>query len=58
MICNSCGEEVPDNEIQRRRLNTMYHDEESNWLTSCLTCYDDAISYYAELWEQFYGSRI
>lgn len=41
--------------IGKRRLNTRYVEEESNWLLSCLTCHEEAISYYNDLWEEYYS---
>lgn len=36
--------------LARRRMSCLYADEESNWLTSCLPCFERA----EELWrEQF-----
>ena len=58
MICKGCGEDYSENEIQRRRLNTAYVNEESNWLTSCLDCFKETWDYYQELWDDFYSSRI
>jgi len=58
MICKGCGEDYPDNEIQRRKLNTMYRDEESNWLVSCEDCYQDALKYYQQLWSDYYNGRL
>ena len=41
--------------IERRRLNTSYVDDESNFLTSCLHCYADAFEDYAERWADYYS---
>lgn len=41
--------------IGKRRLNTQYVDEESNFLKSCIKCYADAEEYYAERWAEYYS---
>lgn len=42
--------------VKRRRLNTAYVDEESNYLTSCLSCYWETVDYYQDLWDDYYSS--
>jgi hypothetical protein len=54
--CNCCGRYFMYPE--RRRLNTAYVNEESNWLTSCQECYDEACDHYAELWNDYYGGLL
>lgn len=39
---------------KRRELNTAYVNEEDNWMCSCKGCYDEAVDYYKELWENYY----
>lgn len=51
-----CCEEMSYS-IERRRRNTSYEDDESNYLTSCLHCYAQDFEYYAERWEDYYASR-
>lgn len=41
--------------VERRRLNTQYVDDASNWLTSCAACYADQEEYYAERWAEYYN---
>lgn len=41
--------------IKKRRLNTRYVDDERNFLTSCLKCYDQAYDDYAEMWNDYYA---
>lgn len=47
-----------DGTVERRHQNTAYVDEESNWLTSCKECFDEAEEYWAERWAEYYGSRL
>lgn len=54
--CEYCQEEHDENELQRRRLNTAYVDEELNWMTSCEAAYEESVSYYKELWTDYYAS--
>lgn len=36
--------------------NTAYCEEASNWITACKECREEDYAYYADLWEQYYGS--
>jgi hypothetical protein len=40
---------------RKRRLNTKYVNDESNWLTSCGECYEETYQYYADLWADYYA---
>ena len=44
-----CCETWFNKDIKRRRLNTEYANDESNYMTSCKYCYDEQCSYYQEL---------
>jgi hypothetical protein len=37
---------------KRRRMNTAYVDEESNYIISCLDCFDKIEDYWTERWEE------
>lgn len=52
-VCPCCEQEKPD--IRKRRKNTAYVNEESNWLVSCDECFQDTVAYYAELWADYYA---
>lgn len=52
-ICPYCDQSKPD--ITTRRINTLYHDDESNWITSCLDCYKETIAHYNEMWSDYYA---
>jgi len=41
--------------VEKRRLNTQYGDDESNWLKSCIECYAERVEYYAERWAEYYS---
>ena len=44
--CNCIGE--------RRRLNSMYANEESNWGIFCDSCYKEGIEHYQEMLDDYY----
>lgn len=46
--CQACGETKTT--VKRRRLNTLYANDEQNHLTSCLECFVDTWDYYEDLW--------
>lgn len=50
MNCPNCGQD--DGTVERRAINTMYQNEESNYLISCKQCFDEAWNYYQELWDE------
>lgn len=54
-VCGMCGEGKRD--VLRRRRNTQYLHEESNWLTCCKECFDEDWESYEELWADYYSSR-
>lgn len=41
--------------IERRRMNTQYNDDESNFIESCIECYAESVEYYAERWAEYYS---
>lgn len=53
--CPCCGCWVAASDIQRRRMNTMYYDEEMNWTTSCTPCFEEIEAYWAERWRDYYA---
>lgn len=52
-ICPLCERRKGD--IDRRRLNTAYVNDESNYQLSCEECYDESVGCYEELWDDFYS---
>lgn len=40
------------------RLDTMYKDEKSNYFTGCDFAIEKINSYYEEMWEEYYSSRL
>ena len=42
--------------VKTQRRATAYVNEDLNWLTACRVCHEDDDEYYADLWEQYYGS--
>ena len=54
MICPVCKREQKD--VEKRRMNTRYVDKESNFLISCLECYDHSEEYWKERWDDYYSS--
>lgn len=41
--------------VRKRRLNTRYESEESNWLVSCYACFAATVGHYNELWDVYYS---
>jgi len=44
--------------VESRRMNTAYVNDESNFTLSCEPCYDKTISYYAEMWDEYWSGRL
>lgn len=53
--CEVCGRwfQYP----KRRRMSTMYHNEEDNYCTTCSECYDCIEEIWNERWREYYSSR-
>jgi len=49
--CPNCG--FKKSNIKNRRMNTAYHDEASNWLLSCGTCFYISEENWAEMWKDY-----
>lgn len=41
--------------IKKRRRNTAYVNEESNWLTACKECQQEDDEYNRERWAEYYS---
>lgn len=54
--CPCCG--TVSDTVERRRMNTAYADEESNYLTSCLACFEMSEDYWRERWADYYGGLL
>lgn len=54
--CENCPLPQP-RLLAKRRKNTMYAEEESNWIVSCAECYERVVEYYNELWSEYYSSQ-
>lgn len=48
ITCPKCGSSTCD--VERRRMSTQYVDEESNYLISCISCFDEYEEHWAEQW--------
>ena len=44
--------------VVRRRQNTQYIQEESNWVTCCDDCFEEVEEYWAEHWAEYYNGRL
>ena len=44
--------------VIRRRQNTQYIQEESNWVTCCDECFEEVEEYWAERWAEYYNGRL
>ena len=51
--CQGCEKEGPD--VQRRRQNTAYENDESNYATLCDDCQKYADEYWHERWAEYYA---
>jgi coenzyme F420-reducing hydrogenase beta subunit len=51
--CQHCGSAT----AVRRRQNTMYEDEESNFATLCVECQDEADEHWQDMWNDYYSSQ-
>ncbi len=43
---------------KKYRMNTAYVDDKMNYAIGCKYCQKDSYEYYAELWADYYGSRL
>lgn len=41
--------------VKRRRMDTAYVDEESNFCCECADCFEITQEYWAERWADYYG---
>lgn len=42
--------------VERRRLDTYYVDDESNYQESCVRCFEESVAFHQKFWEEFYSS--
>ena len=40
---------------KRKRMSTMYHDEESNYIICCKSCFIESEKYWDEMWKDYYS---
>ena len=52
--CQCCGKWLRIVKTERRM--TRYVDDVDNWLTACKECQKRDDEYWADMWEQYYGS--
>ena len=43
---------------KRRRMNTMYENEESNYCNVCEVCFEEIEDYWKELWDEYNSGRL
>lgn len=43
-------------DVVGRTLNTAYTDNERNYQTSCVQCWQTTIEYFEERWEEYYSN--
>lgn len=56
VTCQQCEQESTT--VERRRQNTAYADEESNWVTVCEKCFEKIQENWEEMWEDYYAGRL
>lgn len=54
-LCGYCREEK--NSVKMRRQNTLYEEEDANYIESCKECFEEKEEYWADMWADYYGSR-
>ena len=54
-ICPMCELLMPD--VERRRQNTAYVDDEMNYVRVCLECFLEIQEHWKDAWEDYYGGR-
>lgn len=55
--CPCCGRYFKWS-ITTEPRNTAYCEEANNYMTACKDCHKDDYEYYAELWKDYYASRL
>lgn len=53
-ICPCCGENKTS--IKMRRQNTMYCDEDSNYVECCIECFNEIQEHWKEEWQEYYST--
>lgn len=53
-FCPQCGKYF--RRVRTTRQNTAYVDDTQNFFTGCRKCEDANAEYWADMWEQYYGS--
>jgi len=53
--CPVCKKLRADKSVERRRMNTAYINDESNYLTSCRSCFLRSEEYWKEQWDDYYS---
>lgn len=51
--CPQCKQ--PHKTIGRRRMNTAYRNDNSNFIICCRQCFDEVEEYWAERWADYYS---
>lgn len=55
-FCQGCNRFRLD--IERRRQNTMYEEDASNYVTCCMECFEEVQAYWDERWEEYNSGRL
>ena len=53
-FCPQCGKYFK--KVRTTRQNTAYVDDTLNFFTGCKSCEEENDAYWAEMWNQCYGS--
>jgi len=56
MICPHCERE--SDTVERRRQNTSYVDDELNYITCCLECFEEVQEYWTEMWHMHWSEVV
>lgn len=55
MVEKCVGCEKVDPSVKRRRQNTNYVEDESNFATLCADCQKEADAYWSDMWADYYA---
>lgn len=44
--------------IEKRRQNTQYENEESNWVICCESCFEVIQAHWADMWAEYWNGHL
>ena len=55
-ICPYCGNFMEH--VEYRRMNTQYVNAASNYITSCIPCFEESEAYWSDMWSEYYSGLL